>query len=410
VTRARTRIALLVQDGTWAESLEGVAEGSREFVLVRRCDDLEDLLAAVVLGLADVAVVDATVEGLDADAVRRLRGRGVRLLCLASGVDVQERSSRIGADLVLDPDLVVAAWESTLRGLASGPGPTVGAPSGSGGGSGGGSEVVAIWGPQGAPGRTTVAVALAMASARSGVETLLLDVDPYGGAVAQHLGIEDELSGLLLAARAANAGTLTTARLEEVAVGVRPGLRALTGLTRPERWIEVRPAMVSVVLEVAAETAGRIVVDAGFDLDQSLDRIGSSTPRRNDATLIALERADRVVAVGGADAVSLARLLRGLTHLLPLVEDRHVDVVVNRFRPGLGWVVEQVRALIQEVVPGARILFVPDDVESADAALLQAISPLETPSGALPEALVSATAVLLGTQRPSLRRRSWIRR
>jgi MinD-like ATPase involved in chromosome partitioning or flagellar assembly len=406
VTSARTRIVLLVQDGTWAESLERVAQASREIVLVRRCDDLEDLLAAALLGLADVAVVDATAAGLDADAIRRLRGRGVRLLCLASGVDVQERSSRIGADLVLDPDLVVAAWESTLRGLASGPGLT----GGPAGGPAGASEVLAVWGPQGAPGRTTLAGALAVASARSGVETLLLDVDPHGGAVAQHFGIEDELSGLLLASRAANSGTLTPARLGEVIVGVRPGLRALTGLTRPERWIEVRPAMVSVVLEVAAAIAGRVVVDAGFDLDQSLDRIGSPVPRRNEATLLALEQADRVVAVGGADAVSLARLLRGLSQLVPLVEDRTVDVAVNRFRPGLGWGADEVRALLHDIVPRARIVFVPEDAGSADAALLRAISPLELSTGWLPDALGAATAELLGAERPSVRRRSWIRR
>ena len=49
-------------------------------------------------------------------------------------------------------------------------------------------RVVVVWGPQGAPGRTTVAAGLAGVLAARGAETVLVDADPYGGAVAQHLG------------------------------------------------------------------------------------------------------------------------------------------------------------------------------------------------------------------------------
>ena len=51
---------------------------------------------------------------------------------------------------------------------------------------------MAVWGPTGAPGRTTVAVGLATELASRGRGTLLLDADPYGGAVAQHLGVLDQ--------------------------------------------------------------------------------------------------------------------------------------------------------------------------------------------------------------------------
>ena len=40
--------------------------------------------------------------------------------------------------------------------------------------------VVAVWGPTGAPGRTTVAITLADELARLGHETLLVDADVYG--------------------------------------------------------------------------------------------------------------------------------------------------------------------------------------------------------------------------------------
>ena len=69
----------------------------------------------------------------------------------------------------------------------------------------------------------------------AGHECLLLDVDAYGGAVAQHLGVLDEVSGLLAAARAANAGQLDEDRLSGlVREGRRPAARAHgAAATRP---------------------------------------------------------------------------------------------------------------------------------------------------------------------------------
>ena len=67
--------------------------------------------------------------------------------------------------------------------------------------------MVAVWGPAGAPGRTTVATGLAAVLATRG-PTMLVDADPYGGSVAQVLGVLDEVSGLLAAARLAGSGTL----------------------------------------------------------------------------------------------------------------------------------------------------------------------------------------------------------
>ena len=62
---------------------------------------------------------------------------------------------------------------------------------------------MAVWGPTGAPGRTTVAVGLADEAARLGISTLLVDADVYGGVVAQVLGLLDESPGLAGAARLA---------------------------------------------------------------------------------------------------------------------------------------------------------------------------------------------------------------
>ena len=73
---------------------------------------------------------------------------------------------------------------------------------------GGTGRVIVVWGPAGAPGRTTLAAGIAGELARRERRTILVDADPYGGTVAQQLGIMDEVSGLLSAARLATSGAL----------------------------------------------------------------------------------------------------------------------------------------------------------------------------------------------------------
>ena len=76
-------------------------------------------------------------------------------------------------------------------------------------------------------------------------------------------------------------------------------------MPRPDRWIEVRPGALARVIETAALHAD-VVVDVGFgladDRHQGRDRI----------TLEAIDVADDLVVVGGAEPVSLVRLARGL--------------------------------------------------------------------------------------------------
>ena len=117
-----------------------------------------------------------------------------------------------------------------------------------------------VWGPAGAPGRTTVATSLAWELARRDVTVVLADLDPYGGAVAQQLGILDEVSGLLSASRLAAAGQLDD-RFPSVCRGVGDHLAVVTGLPRADRWREVRAAQVEQLLEAELIAQGRQHLD-----------------------------------------------------------------------------------------------------------------------------------------------------
>ena len=77
--------------------------------------------------------------------------------------------------------------------------------------------------------------------------------------------------------------------------------------------------------------ADLVVVDCGFSLEEDEELMFDTlAPRRNAATLVALEAADEVVVVGGPDPVALQRLVVGLAELREVLPSASTRVVVNR--------------------------------------------------------------------------------
>ena len=405
-----TAVLVAAAGASWeAQALDRLERGDG-VVLTKRCVDLSDLLATASAGLAAVAVVSPAVPGLDADSVASLRRSGLGVVVVAAPEELldgdAERLRRLGIDHMLasselnslastvvdaGSDAGLDTGPETGRRAGSPPAPTTEEPGTAPG------RLVAVWGPTGAPGRTTVAVGLASEIAVAGQETLLVDADGYGGAVAQHLGVLDEISGLLAAARAANAGQLDGDRIAAIARQVDDRLRVLTGLPRPDRWSEVRPVAFDRVLDRAAELASYTVLDVGFSLEgDPPDPFGPAGPQRNLMTLAGLERADEVLVVGAADPVGLARLARGLVELrevLPAVRPR---VVVNRTRPSLGWSDREIRGMVEGFVTPLDVHFVPEDRVAADRALMAGRSLAETGDSSLRTALREVATAVLG--------------
>ena len=235
--------------------------------------------------------------------------------------------------------------------------------------------VVAVWGPTGAPGRTTVAVNVAAELAAAGRRTLLVDADTYGGCVAQVVGMLDEAPGIAAAARAAGQGALDLMTLARLTPLISPDLRVLSGISRADRWAELPSSSLDAVWSVARSLAEWTVIDCGFNLEQDeLLSYDTRAPRRNAATLSALEAADVVLVVGSGDPVGIQRLVRGLGELTDLGLGGTRIVLVNRVRASVagahpGEAVQQALARYAGVTDAH---LVPDDRPSLDAALLEA--------------------------------------
>jgi len=400
-------VLLLAAGASWETRALSVLGHRRDLVVLKRCVDVDDLLATASSGQADTAVVALEAPGFDLAAVDHLRTHGVRTVAVLPSPTEQAavRAGRIGVRAtVADADLDALPAAITTDHEPEPPEPPEPEPAQAAAPSHG--RVLAVWGPAGAPGRTTVATALAAALSRH-TRTTLVDVDPYGGTVAQALGVLDEVSGLLAAARLAGSGMLEE-RFASVQRALDPRFTVVTGLPRPDRWTEVRPGTVELLAETARRL-GHVVLDTGFSLDE--DDV-SGRPGRHQLTLAALGVADEVVVVGTADPVGLSRLARALVD----VRDRHpvtpLRVVVNRMRPTLGWTERDVGQMLSDFTRPVGLHFLPEDRATADRALVtgrslfetDAESPLATAVAALADQL-AGTAEARGPV-PFLRRRT----
>jgi MinD-like ATPase involved in chromosome partitioning or flagellar assembly len=455
----------------WESPVAALLERVPGVTVARRCADVSELLSVAEAGLGDVVVVSWDLRGLDLDVVARLRRTGHHVVGLVPGDDegAERRLRQLGLTLVVPLDAEVDRVGAALAGDGAvaresgavldgadpssaangygehgrddgsdagerlpGTGPVPAYAPGTPGRSatatpstrhGSGrrrneaalparparGQVVAVWGPTGAPGRTTLATTLAAELAARGAGVLLVDADTYGGCVAQALGLLDEAPGIAAACRAADHGMLDLSALARTAPEVVPGLRVLTGLPRAERWPELRAGAVERVLDVSRELVDVVVVDCGFCLEDDEElSYDTVAPRRNEATLTALAASDVVVAVGAADPVGLQRFVRGLQELGTVPSGEPVPVV-NRVRAAAvgGHPEERIADSLRRFAGLDRVRFVPDEPQVIDAAVLAGRTVVEhAPESAVRRAVADLATHVAPWSVPQPRRRA----
>ena len=344
--------------------------------VVRRCADLTETLAVVTAGIGDVVLIDLSVRGLSRDAVATmLRSAAVIGLRSREGAE----GTTVGLRHVLDADApieeILAAVSTAAAGEEEHAGwvqePDDAAPGLEG-------RLVAVWGPSGSPGRSTVATNLAAEAALAGHGTVLVDADTYGPSLSQLLGVLDETPGLVAAARAHDRDTLSEETLAALLPVVQPNLRLLSGIGVPGRWAELRRGAMDGVWGALRRRGELVVADIAAVLEEDEElSYDTAAPQRNAAALSTLEAADAAIAVVAADPVSITRLLRDQTRLEELgVEELHV--VVNRVGPPVPG--DRIRELIASRMTVDSLHLLPDDpvacrTASWDGALLSEAAP-----------------------------------
>ncbi|WP_405217685.1 CpaE family protein [Agrococcus sp. Ld7] len=313
----------------------------------------------------DLVLVAAGDRHATRDLVAACDERGLRMLVIADDGAERSRAHALGVDAV--------SWSDGFGAIEA----RVDAPPDATAAQRSRGRVVAIWGPGGAPGRTTAAIALASEFALLGKRVALIDADTTSASVAPALGLLDESPGFAAAARLARAGSLTVDELDRIARSVPTmggAVRVLTGIGRASRWPELGGDRVTEVLERCRDWVEMTVVDVAASLERD-EAISSDlfAPRRHAATLAVLEHADEIVVIAGGDTVGIARLVRTLPELRELVPQARLRVVVNKVRATAMGIAPE--AAVQETL--RRLAAVtpeacwPFDGRAADAALLE---------------------------------------
>jgi MinD-like ATPase involved in chromosome partitioning or flagellar assembly len=337
--------------------------------VVARCRSAAELAAAILGTLPNVVAVSAAEGYLDADLLAQCDAAGVRIVAFAASDKERRRATAMGLHEVAVGEPSWPALETLLSGAAAE------APTGPAAPRGGG-QVLAVWGPAGAPGRTTLAINIAARLASAGFSVVLADVDTHGASIAPALGLLDEAPGFAAACRLAGADGLTQLELERIGqryLSAHGSFWVLTGIGRASRWPELSAERVATVVRECRNWADYTVLDTGSSLESD-EEISTDlfAPRRNAATITALRACDRVIAVGAADPVGLARFLRAHVDLIETLESDRITVVMNKIRasaigPGPGG---QVAQTLQRFGGITAPVLVPYDQPALDAAVL----------------------------------------
>jgi pilus assembly protein CpaE len=289
--------------GPAASGLAGALEQEPGIALIR-----PDVVAGASPARADVAlhVVESSSAPNIADEVRRVRELVDAPLILAAYGEpngIVETGLAVGAADVL---VLPQQAETLLFAIRKAALAAAGTPS---------SRVVTVFSPKGGSGKTVVATNLAIAAARSGLRTLLVDLDLQFGDSALTLAVTPRAT---IADLAASAGSIDAEKLHAfISSDPQSGLAVLPAPRRPEEADVVGQSDLAAVLEAARDAYDAVVIDTGPLFDAPM--------------LAALDQTDRLLLVCNPEVTSLKNVRIGLETLDRLgFERERVSLVANR--------------------------------------------------------------------------------
>ena len=382
------RIALCVPAALEDElTREAALSGHR---VVARSDAADELASRLADAAPDAVLVSADARYLSAGLLAESDALGARLVALTASAAERRHAADLGLLETLD---ATAGWER-IEALASAAAPAPATSERAGPG-----RVIAVWGPPGAPGRTTIAISLAAELAATGADVLLADADTHSASIAPALGLLDESPGFAAACRLAGTGTLNARELDRVAQRYESsagGFRVLTGIGRPSRWPELSEEKIEETVAQCRRASDYTVVDVSASLEHDEELTSDlAAPRRNAATLAALRAADEVIAVAAGDPLGLARFLRGHVDLLETATTDMITVVVNKVRASAIGLTphSQIATTLHRFGGITSPHLVPYDRQALDASLLSARTLLDAAPRSAARAAIRELAV-----------------
>lgn len=334
----------------------------------RRCVDSVDLMSAIHLGLANKVVISAGFENLnsttissakklgcdvygiylenDVDSLEKLVGVGVKSNFAIDETDV-EKSLKGLINLLLNVS-EIDKFSNELEDLSQVPG------------------LVCVWGTNGSPGRSSVAINLSFSLASKNFPTLLVDLDAIVPSLAPALGLVSEVPGVSSLVHDALKGRLSQESIEKNVIEVNPGLHVLTGISNPKRWPELRTEGLIQVLKLCSQMYANIICDLSAVLPESTDSSLNDVAifRRFDHIPKVLEISSRNIFVLSATPLSLIRASEALEALQEINKSEPLIILNKVNEINLGQKYEStVEAILGRWVNSGSIYRIPDRPE-----------------------------------------------
>lgn len=334
----------------------------------RRCVDSVDLMSAIHLGLANKVVISAGFENLnsttisgakklgcdvygiylenDIDSLEKLVGVGVNSNFAIDETDV-EKSLKGLINLLLNVS-EIDKFSNELEDLSQVPG------------------LVCVWGTNGSPGRSSVAINLSFSLASKNSPTLLVDLDAIVPSLAPALGLVSEVPGVSSLVHDALKGRLSQESIEKNVIEVNPGLHVLTGISNPKRWPELRTEGLIQVLKLCSQMYANIICDLSAVLPESTDSSLNDVDifRRFDHIPKVLEISSRNIFVLSATPLSLIRASEALEALHEINKSEPLIILNKVNEINLGQKYEStVEAILGRWVNSGSIYRIPDRPE-----------------------------------------------
>jgi len=192
------------------------------------------------------------------------------------------------------------------------------------------SPLVAVLGPKGGTGKTTIATNLAADLATRGRETLLVDLDLQFGDVGVVLGVEPEHTIYDLATAG---GTMDAERLRGFTGRSRDGVNVLLAPVRPDQADAVTAEHITAILDLARTTYDVVIVD--------------TPPAFTAGVIAAVDQADLIVMLGSFDLPGLKNMKLGMETLQMMdVPSARILPVLNRANTKVGLLVTDVTKVL----------------------------------------------------------------
>lgn len=232
---------------------------------------------------------------------------------------------------------------------------------------------IAVWGPNGSPGKSTLALNLADLLARQGKRVLLVDSDLVSPSLALQLGVDDKASGISAACKLAREANLDTEQLDRISVNVTgssSSFSLLPGISGASRWPEITPSAIETILRVASNRFDVAIFDTASSLEPAL-HTDAAALSRNELTRHLVASVDHLLAVVGCDPVSMQRMLRQIADIQKFRAGQPLSLVVNRVRDSAFGAnpEKQVAQLFSQLAKIEPSYFLYEDSAAHDAAL-----------------------------------------